>query len=124
MTEKQYKIRYYSKVSGEEPVKDFVEKLSVKSQQKFYAKACVLLKALGPKVPMPHAKPLGNGIYELRIQHGSDTFRVVYFFYNEYAVLTNAFKKKTTKTPKEELDLARKRRKEILEEIRRKEIKL
>lgn len=45
-----------------------------------------------------------NGIYEIRIQAGSDIFRIFCFFYKEnLIVIGNGFQKKTQKTPKIEI---------------------
>lgn len=38
-----------------------------------------------------------------------------FFYYNEKIILTNGFIKKTQKTPKKEIDLAKKYRKEYIE---------
>ncbi|MCX6211795.1 MAG: type II toxin-antitoxin system RelE/ParE family toxin [Bacteroidetes bacterium] len=45
-----------------------------------------------------------NGIYEIRIQTGSDIFRIFCFFDKEnIIVIGNGFQKKTQKTPKNEI---------------------
>jgi len=45
-----------------------------------------------------------NGIYEIRIQTGSDIFRIFCFFDKEnLIVIGNGFQKKTQKTPKNEI---------------------
>ncbi len=45
-----------------------------------------------------------NGIYEIRIQTGSDIFRIFCFFDKEnLVVIGNGFQKKTQKTPKNEI---------------------
>ena len=45
-----------------------------------------------------------NGIYEIRIQIGSDIFRIFCFFDKEnIIVIGNGFQKKTQKTPKNEI---------------------
>jgi len=50
-----------------------------------------------------------KGIYELRIKLGSDASRVFYFTYQrDTFVSLNGFLKKTNKTPKTELEKARK----------------
>ena len=56
---------------------------------------------------------------ELRVKVGSDISRVMYFFViGKKAILTNGFIKKTQKTPKEEIELAKRYRADFL---RRKE---
>lgn len=48
-----------------------------------------------------------NGLYEIRVQLGSNIFRIFCFFdKGRLVVLTNGFQKKTQKTPKKEIDLA------------------
>jgi phage-related protein len=48
-----------------------------------------------------------NGLYEARIQLGSNIWRVFCFFDNgKLVILLNSFQKKTQKTPKSEIDKA------------------
>jgi phage-related protein len=48
-----------------------------------------------------------NGLYEARIQLGSDIWRVFCFFDNgKLVILLNGFTKKTQKTPKKEIEKA------------------
>ena len=59
-----------------------------------------------------------NEIFELRCKFGSDITRVLYFFYYEgKIILTNGFVKKTQKTPKEEIQIAKDRRKDFIERV-------
>ena len=45
-----------------------------------------------------------DGLYEIRIQLGSDIFRIFCFFdKGKLVVLTNGFQKKTQKTPRKEI---------------------
>ncbi|WP_395061738.1 type II toxin-antitoxin system RelE/ParE family toxin [Flavobacterium sp.] len=57
-----------------------------------------------------------DGLYEVRIQQGSDIFRVFSFFdEGKLIVLANGFQKKTQKTPKKEIVKALKIKKEYYE---------
>jgi len=48
-----------------------------------------------------------NGLYEIRVQQGSDIFRIFCFFdKGKLIVLANGFQKKTQKTPKAEIEKA------------------
>ncbi|MET0637961.1 MAG: type II toxin-antitoxin system RelE/ParE family toxin [Chitinophagaceae bacterium] len=61
------------------------------------------------KVPETFFKHLENtdGLYEIRIQQGSDIFRIFCFFdRGKLVVLANGFQKKTQKTPKGEIERA------------------
>ncbi len=57
-----------------------------------------------------------EGIFEVRVEVGSDIFRVFSFFdKGNLVVLANGFQKKTQKTPKSEIKLAERLKKEYLE---------
>ena len=61
------------------------------------------------RVPETYLKHLENtdGLYEIRVQLGSDIFRIFSFFdEGQLVVLANGFQKKTQKTPKQEIELA------------------
>jgi phage-related protein len=61
------------------------------------------------KVPEEYLKHLEDGIYEVRVQQGSDIFRICSFFYKgKLIVLANGFQKKTQKVPREEIVKAKK----------------
>jgi len=101
---------YYVSDSGRVPVKKFIDSLASRTQQKFFA-VVGMLENLGKKFPEPHAKPLGNGIYELRFKGQEGHIRILHFFYDDKKIiLTNGFIKKSNKTPKKEIEIAEKRR--------------
>lgn len=61
------------------------------------------------RVPETYLKHIENtdGLYEIRVQHGSDIFRIFCFFdQGQLVILANGFQKKTQKTPKKEIELA------------------
>lgn len=61
---------------------------------------------------------IGAGVVELRIWDEAGTFRVVYIAKLAEAVyVLHCFQKKTQQTAKRDIDLARKRLKELLKEI-------
>ena len=56
-----------------------------------------------------------DGLYEIRVEVGSDIYRIFCCFdKGNIVVLFNAFQKKTQKTPKQEIEFALKLRKEYL----------
>ena len=62
-----------------------------------------------PRIPETYLKHIEEteGLYEIRVQHGSDIFRIFCFFdEGKLVVLANGFQKKTQKTPKKEIALA------------------
>ena len=61
------------------------------------------------RVPDTYLKHIDNtdGLYEIRVQSGSDIFRIFCFFdQGKLVVLANGFQKKTQKTPKKEIEMA------------------
>ena len=61
------------------------------------------------QVPEDYLKHLEDtdGLYEMRIQQGSDIFRIFCFFdEGQLVVLANGYQKKTQRTPKTEIDKA------------------
>jgi phage-related protein len=61
------------------------------------------------RVPEEYLKHLEDtdGLYEVRVQQGSDIFRVFCFFdERKLIILANGFQKKSRKTPKAEIDKA------------------
>ena len=57
-----------------------------------------------------------DALFEIRVEVGSDIFRVFSFFdKGNLVVLVNGFLKKTQKTPKSEIKMAEKLKKEYLE---------
>jgi len=61
------------------------------------------------RIPETYLKHLENtdGLFEIRVQQGSDIFRIFCFFdQGQLVVLANGFQKKTQKTPKKEIEKA------------------
>ena len=62
-----------------------------------------------PQVPEKYFKHLKGtkGLYEIRVEVGSNIYRILSFFdKGNLVVLGNSFQKKTQKTPKQELEKA------------------
>ena len=61
------------------------------------------------RVPETYLKHIENtdGLYEIRVQLGSDIFRIFCFFdQGQLIVLANGFQKKTQKTSRKEIEMA------------------
>lgn len=58
-----------------------------------------------------------DGLFEIRVEVGSNIFRVFSFFdEGNLVILLNGFQKKSQKTPKKEIELAEKLKKEYFNE--------
>lgn len=65
-------------------------------------------------LPRDWSKPLGNGLWELRITGRDGIARAIYVTASgQRVVIVRVFVKKTQKTPQRELELARQRAKEV-----------
>ena len=81
-----------------------------------------MLKRNGNRLREPYSKPLDGGIMELRAVVGTNISRVLYFFViGQKVILTNGFIKKTQKTPKKEITLAKKYREDYIARERKKQ---
>lgn len=101
-------IEFYDTEDGRCPLKEYLESLNPKMLAKTL-RTIDLLEHNGITLRGPFSKYIDDGIFELRTKQGTDITRVLYFFFiGNKAILTNGFTKKTQKTPKSEIELARK----------------
>lgn len=71
------------------------------------------------KVPVKYFKFIENstGLYEIRVEFGSNIYRVFSFFdKGQLIILVNGFQKKTQKTPSKEIEKAEKLKKQYFDE--------
>ena len=106
----KWEVEYYLKENGESPICNFIKMLSPKHSAKVLWEID-LLEKLGTTIKEPYAKPIKGekykGLWELRIQQGSDASRVFYFLpVGNTFILLHGFLKKTNKTPVSELNMA------------------
>jgi phage-related protein len=111
----KFEIEFYEKDNGSQPAKEFLLSLDAKMRAKMMS-AITILADNGYELREPYSKHLSEGIFELRAKVGSDITRVLYFFViDKRIVLTNGFVKKKQKTPKSEIDKAKKYRVDYLQ---------
>ena len=111
----KFEVDFYTLPNGNKPAKEFMLSQNEKMKAKLFSLVDIL-EENGVQLREPYSSPLGDGIFELRAKVGSDISRVLYFFYYEgRIILTNGFVKKTQKTPKSEIQLAKKYRADFLE---------
>ena len=108
-------ISFYKTDSGKCPVEEHLDSLSDTQ----VAKITWVLKLIREtqNVSSKYFKKLvnTNDIWEVRVSVGNNIFRLLGFMQNqELIILTNSFQKKSQKTPKKEIKLAEKRKKDYL----------
>ena len=77
----------------------------------------------GLHIGMPDSRlmpTIGPGVSEIRLKDGSAAYRALYTLQTNIGVLIfHAFKKKTQKTPKKEIKIAKRRLKTFLKELKK-----
>ncbi|WP_211232864.1 type II toxin-antitoxin system RelE/ParE family toxin [Desulfatirhabdium butyrativorans] len=109
---KKIKAYFYRTPAGNEPVREWLKSLAVDDRQMIGND--IKTVEYGWPIGMPVAKPLGDGLYEVRSDISDKKIaRVIFTIVEDKMILLNAFIKKSQKTPKEEVELAKKRKKEM-----------
>jgi len=96
---------------------DFFETLKPDVKRKF--NWTLKLIATLDRVPVNYFNHMENtsGLFEIRVEVGSDIYRVFSFFdKGRLIILLNGFQKKSQKTPKGEIELAEKLKKQYFDE--------
>lgn len=72
------------------------------------------MEVYGPDLGMPHTRAMGEGLFELRLKASEGIARVFYCtMVGKKIVILHPFIKKTDKAPSKELEIARRRQKEV-----------
>ncbi|PIU03437.1 type II toxin-antitoxin system RelE/ParE family toxin [Candidatus Shapirobacteria bacterium CG08_land_8_20_14_0_20_39_18] len=105
----KWNILYFQSARGEKFVKEFIDVQNSMIQGK-YAGMVDFLSEYGPFLIEKYTKKIQSNLYELRIT-GKEQIRVLYTVVDKDIILLHAFKKKTQKVPRQEIELADSRRK-------------
>lgn len=96
---------------------DFFNDLTDEAQRKFNWTLQLITSI--ERIPVKYFKHIegANALYEIRVEAGSNIYRAFAFFDEDNLVIVaNAFQKKSQKTPKNEIVLAKKIKKEYFHE--------
>lgn len=109
---KRLPAAFFRSASGREPVREWLRQLSA-DDRKIIGDDIRDLEFAWP-IGMPLCRSLGGGLWEVRSQLASNRIaRVIFCVAHGHAVLLSGFIKKSQKTPRPELELARRRQKEL-----------
>lgn len=110
---KKIPVFFYTTASGKEPVRDFLKNLGKPDSSMIGYD--IKTVELGWPMGMPLCKALEEGIWEVRSTIPDKRIaRTLFFIYQGKMCLLHAFIKKTQKTPKDDVELAKKRKAEII----------
>ena len=96
---------------------DYFNSLDNKVRQKF--NWTLKLISTVDRVPVKYFKHIedSTGLFEIRVEFGSNIYRVFSFFdKGQLVILINGFQKKSQKTPKKEIEKAEKLKKQYFDE--------
>lgn len=108
-----YNVIFYQDDRGRSPVKEWLDELEKKAKRskqdwQVYKKVLLyiqMIEEMGTRAGYPYTKSIGDGIWELRPKG----HRVFLFVWDgDNIVLLHPFKKKTQKTPRAEIERAKK----------------
>ena len=102
---------FYANHNGVEPVREWLLKLSV--EEKKLIGSDIMSVEFGWPIGMPTVRSLSNGLWEVRSNLQGKIARVFFCIENSKMILLHGIIKKSQKTPQKDLELARKRMKEI-----------
>jgi len=103
---------FWASESGNEPVRDWLKKLPKKDRQTVGFDLRQL--QFGWPIGMPLCRPIGKGLWELRSTLASHRIARVFLTHHDGAlILLHGFIKKDQQIPKADLELARKRLREL-----------
>ena len=109
-----FEIVFYTTSNNICPVKDFLLNTDIKMRAKL-SSLMEILEEYGNLLREPYSKYLRDGIFELRCQSGNNISRILYC--DNKIIMTNGFIKKTNKTPKKEIELAKLRKSDYIERM-------
>jgi phage-related protein len=108
---KHITVRFYRLPSGREPVRDWLKGLS--PQERLTVGTDIKTVEFGWPVGLPVCRSLGDGLWEVRSSFNRRIGRVIFYVSDGTMWLLHGFIKKQQKTPVADMDIARRRKKEI-----------
>ena len=109
---KKLPTRFYRNTNGHEPVREWLKRLAQNERQAIGRD--IQKVEFGWPLGLPICRALGQGLWEVRSELPSQRIaRVLFCLVEGQMILLHGFIKKTQKTPKRDLELARARKMEI-----------
>ncbi|GIT97920.1 type II toxin-antitoxin system RelE/ParE family toxin [Sulfurovum sp. TSL1] len=109
---KKISALFYENSNGKKPVREWLYSLD-EEDRKVIGKNIKTVE-YGWPIGMPVCRKLESKLYEVRSDISNKRIaRVIFTVIDEYMILLHGFIKKTQKTPKQDIDLALKRKKDI-----------
>ncbi len=104
-------VKFYRSENGNEPVRRWLKSLD--NEKKKAIGEDIKTVEFGWPVGMPLVRHMEHKIWEIRSNFPDGIARVFFTVYEQHLVLLHGFIKKTQKTPTKELEIARRRMKDL-----------
>ena len=111
-SEKKLEVLFFRTDLSNEPVREWLLALAM-DERKIIGDDVLKVQYCWP-IGKPLVGSLGSGLWEVRSRLGGRIARVMFYVEGQTMVLLHGFVKKTQKTPKRELDLAIKRKNQLM----------
>jgi len=100
-------VRFYRQDNGDEPVRDWLKSLT--KVNKAVIGRDIMTLQMGWPIGMPLARKLTDRLWEIRSRLNRESARIIFTIKNENIILLHGFIKKSRKTPRHDLNIARER---------------
>jgi phage-related protein len=111
-SEKRLDVLFFRTDHGNEPVREWLLSLA-KDERKIIGDDVLKVQYCWP-IGKPLVGSLGNGLWEVRSRIGDRIARMIFCVEGQTMVLLHGFVKKTRKAPRHELELALKRKNQLM----------
>lgn len=115
MAELEWSIAFYVGPAGDEPVRGFLRRLDLRTQARFdWSIEQLRLRNINAREPL--VRHIEGDLWELRRESDTNIYRLVYGFVTGRRILfLHGFQKKTQRTPRREIETARRRLRAFVE---------
>jgi phage-related protein len=111
----EWTIVFYTTANGGKPVQEWLVSLDQKTQARFEW-SIEQLRARNVHAGEPLVKHIQGKIWELRRASDGDIYRLMYFFFTgRKIVFLHGFQKKTSKTPRGDIEIAQSRMEDFVQ---------
>ncbi|MBB87259.1 MAG: hypothetical protein CMP06_08175 [Xanthomonadales bacterium] len=104
-------VKFYRSGNGNEPVREWL--LDLPESERRAIGTQIKTIEFGWPIGMPLVKSLGDGLWEVRVTFVTRIARVIFTMNGADMVLLHGFIKKSQKTPKADLKVAKDRKREV-----------
>jgi phage-related protein len=106
-------VRFYRTAAGKEPVLDWLRSLDKEDRHRIGTD--LMRVQVGWPIGMPLVRSLGEGLWAVRSDLPANrTARLLLCFHEGVLIILHSFIKKTQKTPAADLEVARRRMREVM----------